>query len=158
MHKLLRKRESKIQTLIPSVEKAPQHRWFGKSTMSLGSHPTFHNHSDFARVIKRTSQMRARRTKSSKTQGWCLLRSEALAGADLSRGQSRAEPRSGSPSSYLYQVFWASDSNWVKRVYFLTWKVFKTPKGFGQTGNIPTPARSFFSGQNKQNVLKTAKN
>ena len=41
-----------------------------------------------------------------------------------------------------------------KSVHFLTWKVFKTPKGLGQEGNIPTPAKSFTVVKKKKKASK----
>lgn len=139
--------------------KEPQCRWFGKSTLSFGSHPTslFIITATLHGSWEGHFKWKARRTNSSKSKGRCSLCWKALWGVNHPGGQSKAIRQ------LLKQLFLSCVlSIWLelgKSIHFLTWKVFKTPKGFGQEGNIPTTAKSFSVVKtNKQNSKKVITN
>lgn len=107
----------------------------------------FHNHSDFAWVITRRAQIKTeKKTTPAKARGDNSLRwmpSQGLTTLGAEQTVQRLPKK-----LFLFCVL----SIWLKlskRVHFLTWKVFKTPKGLGKEGDNTQPGQIFFSGQKK---------
>lgn len=61
----------------------------------------------------------------------------------------------GSFPSAIFSLCFEHLTQTGERVYFLTWRVFRTPKGLSQEGNTRTPAKSFSVVKTNKQIKKT---